>query len=1512
MRANRAMAEHLGLTPEECLGAPCYRVVHGLDSPPEFCPHAQTLKDGCEHTAEVTEASLGGDFLVSTTPLFDTDGSLIGSIHVARDITERRNAERERETIIEFLRLVNETHGTDGLIHAATRFFRDRSGCEAVGVRLRDGEDYPYYETHGFPEEFVRMEKYLCVRTPDGKPLRGHDGYPIMECMCGNVIQGRFDPSKPFFTARGSFWSNDTTALLATTSEEDRQARTRNRCNGEGYESVALIALRAGDECLGLLQFNDRRKGRFTPQLITLWERFADYLAVALAKNLAEDGLRESEKRFAALASATFEGIVISENGRYVDVNDQLSRMLGFSREELLGMEIADRIPPAERDGVLENIRTGRESHIEHGFLRKDGSTIIVEAHGRTIDFEDRKLRFTAIRDITERKRMEDLRTFLAQTAGEIRGETFFHALARYLAVSLDMNFVCIDRLEGDGLNATTLAVWSDGHFEDNVTYALKDTPCGDVVGKQVCCFPASVCQFFPKDDVLRDLHAESYIGATLWSHDGRPIGLIAVIGRGRLANRPLAETMLKVVSLRAGAELERQDAETALRESEERLRTLGDNLPEGALYRYVHDPEGRVRFEFISAGIERMLGVSPEDIVRDAGVLDGTLAPAARRMLALAEEQSRERLAPFEMELEQRHAITGDMRWSLVRSMPHRRPDGSTVWDGVQVDITERKRAEERVYDLNLRLQALMEAVPVGISYSDDPSCSHITGNPAVLAQFGVTQDDNLSASAPDDSAPGRQVLFFKDGQFVTDQELPLQRAVAENRVIESMELEVVLPNGHRWYCDASGAPVHDAHGNVVGGIAVTVDITARKQAEMQLEEMRHFLSEGQRIAHMGSWQFIAATEQTVWSEEECRIYGLPPGASSPPYDVMLRDFIHPDYRDLLDTAFRQAVSTGSVFELEHRIIRADGAVRVLVDTGHPYFDDDGKLVKYVGTTLDITERKQAEEALRQSEERYRSLFGTMMEGFCIAEIFFDDDGKAVDLLFLETNNSFAEQTGFGDAQGRRLRELAPDLEEYWFEVCGRVATTGVPMRFESEARPLGKWYEVHAYRVGTPEQRRVAALFNDITARRRSQDELEGLVHARTLDLSHVNEALSESLDQHRKTLEALRESTTRLAEAQRMAHLGNWNWDFAQKTVHWSDETFRLLGFEPWSLIPSYKLFLQRVYPDDRESVDSGLRRALADGVPYRDTFRVLLPNEDIRHLAGQAEMVLDDQGRRRQFAGTLMDITEQVQAREEAKLRNQQLLQADKMVSLGILTSGVAHEINNPNHAIMSNTTLVLDAWTSIRPILEQFYGDFGDFVVGGLDYSRGRDEFPRMLKDVLAASRRIEAIVTELRDFARHSPEDTLSPIEIGPVIESASVLLSSMIKRSTDYFTVSCQENLPKVMANRQRIEQVLINLMQNACQSLPSRDKRLAISTAYDEDKEAVVIVIEDEGSGIQPENLKHLGDPFFTTKRHFGGTGLGLWVSFNIVREHRGLLQYYSTPGQGTRAVLTLRATL
>ena len=252
---------------------------------------------------------------VYSTP-FEAQGKVL-LFSIIHDITERKQAEEEREMAVKFLSLANEAKNTDEMVRAAITFFQEESGCEAVGIRLKRGDDYPYYETRGFPKEFILLESNLCTLDQSGKAVRDSGGFPMMDCMCGNVVQGRFDPSKPFFSPRGSFWSNSTTELLATITEADRLLLTRNRCNGEGYESVALIALRAGAEPFGLLQMNDRQTGRFSPRSIALFERFSDYLAISLAKFEAEENLKKNLVRL-DIISTTASRLLMSDEPQLV------------------------------------------------------------------------------------------------------------------------------------------------------------------------------------------------------------------------------------------------------------------------------------------------------------------------------------------------------------------------------------------------------------------------------------------------------------------------------------------------------------------------------------------------------------------------------------------------------------------------------------------------------------------------------------------------------------------------------------------------------------------------------------------------------------------------------------------------------------------------------------------------------------------------------------------------------------------------------------------------------------------------------------------------------------------------------------------------------------------------------------------------------------------------------------------------------------------------------------------
>jgi PAS domain S-box-containing protein len=274
----------------------------------------------------------------------------------------------------------------------------------------------------------------------------------------------------------------------------------------------------------------------------------------------------------------------------------------------------------------------------------------------------------------------------------------------------------------------------------------------------------------------------------------------------------------------------------------------------------------------------------------------------------------------------------------------------------------------------------------------------------------------------------------------------------------------------------------------------------------------------------------------------------------------------------------------------------------------------------------------------------------------------------------------------------------------------------------------------------------------------------------------------------------------------------------------------------------------------------------------------------------------------------FYGIGRDITERKQAEEQARLHQQQMMQVSKMVALGTLVSSVAHEINNPNNFIMLNAPLLLEAWESSQPILEEYYETNGDFIIGGMKYTEMHKNIPTLFSGILDGSKRIKQIIEDLRDFVRRDTSDMSQSVDINAVLKSAVTLLSNMIMKSTNHFSIEYGNPLPLFKGNFQRLEQVIINLVQNACQALQDNRKAIFVSTSYDEKKHGIVVNVEDEGTGIPSEILSHITEPFYTTKAHSGGLGLGLSISSKIVKEHGGTLTFTSESGKGTKAEIVL----
>lgn len=356
-------------------------------------------------------------------------------------------------------------------------------------------------------------------------------------------------------------------------------------------------------------------------------------------------------------------------------------------------------------------------------------------------------------------------------------------------------------------------------------------------------------------------------------------------------------------------------------------------------------------------------------------------------------------------------------------------------------------------------------------------------------------------------------------------------------------------------------------------------------------------------------------------------------------------------------------------------------------------------------------------------------------------------------------------------------------------------------------------------------------------------------------------------------------------------------------AVETVH-GPGCVSVTGYTPADFKRERDLWFRMVHKKDRAKVLERAQLALAGNDVEPLEHRIIHRDGTVRWIRSKIVITRNSDGVAVAYDGLINDITDLKKAEAAAALRTRQLIQADKMASLGILVSGIAHEINNPNNFILLNMQLFSRIWKDITPILDGYFAENGDFSIAGMSYSASKDKIARLLEGVLKGSERIKNITANLTDYARADSNTLNEPVDVNKVVEVAILITENLIKKSTDNFKVEYGKDLPSIRGNAQQLEQVVINLINNACQSLRDRSAEIKISTYYNPQRKKVRIKVEDQGVGIQPDDLKYIMDPFFTTKRDKGGTGLGLSVSYNIVKSHGGTLNLSSKPGQGSTA--------
>jgi PAS domain S-box-containing protein len=403
------------------------------------------------------------------------------------------------------------------------------------------------------------------------------------------------------------------------------------------------------------------------------------------------------------------------------------------------------------------------------------------------------------------------------------------------------------------------------------------------------------------------------------------------------------------------------------------------------------------------------------------------------------------------------------------------------------------------------------------------------------------------------------------------------------------------------------------------------------------------------------------------------------------------------------------------------------------------------------------------------------------------------------------------------------------------------------------------------------------------------RTRNELEVRVAERTAELTRASEKLKLEIVERKRAEAELLASEAYLAEAQRLSHTGSWASTPALGEIrYFSEECYRVMGFDPHGGLPRYETFFSRIHPNDQAKVREAVETAGREKAEFELDYRILHPGGDVRDIHAIGHPVFSSSGDLVEFVGTVIDVTERKQAeeaRERLREARAELAHVNRVTAMGEITASVAHEVNQPIAAAITDANTCL-RWLARDP----------------LDIEEAREAASRTIRD---ATRAAEIISRVRQLFKKGTPEREL--VDVNQIIEEMVVLLRSEAARASISVRTELAGDIPHVMGDRVQLQQVLMNLMMNSIDAMRDVDgtRELTIHSLPGEN-EQLVVTVRDTGVGLPPQKAKQIFDAFFTTKSH--GTGMGLRISRSIMESHGGRLWAAENPPRGASFYLAL----
>ena len=653
--------------------------------------------------------------------------------------------------------------------------------------------------------------------------------------------------------------------------------------------------------------------------------------------------------------------------------------------------------------------------------------------------------------------------------------------------------------------------------------------------------------------------------------------------------------------------------------------------------------------------------------------------------------------------------------------------------------------------------------------------------------------------------------------------------------------------------------------------------DSREREGAVNQLRRREVYLAEAQRLTKTGSWAFTPGEEGwNYWSNELFRILEVDP-RQGPLSQRLMYERVHPEDRPQLSDRYRKALNDKEDFDTEFRVMYPHGRLKYIHLIGHPVFNEAGKITEFVGTSVDVTEQRRTEEALRWSE-------AYLAEGQRLTHT----GSWSLNIATRQILHSSAEHTrmfGFDPEEGlpsfeEFLQRVHPEDQKLVLETFQTLMRSDGDMDLRYRiAAPDGPVSYMHAIghpvlnEAGTPGE--YVGITIDTTERRR--------------------------LDQEREQAEnRLRRSEAYLAEAQRLSHTGSWAIDpVTGKIIYYSEEMFRIMGLEPTLDPPDMETVFQRFHPEDLPPIIEGIERTLAaskkswsvmdqtTGSPKSEALvkelqgpigragdeyevRVVLPDGTLKYVRWYGHPILDNTGKLIEFIGTAMDVTEHKKGefeRERLRLLEADLAHMNRISMLGELAASISHELKQPI------TAGILSAKTVVRWLAK--------------DQPNVKNACQSATNAAKAGERAVETIERLRSLYTKAPPRCEL--LDGNKIIGELVDMLRAEADRYGIPINTDFTADLPRIRSDRVQLQQVLMNLMLNAIEAMKGTGGSLSVTSRLNEEG-LLQISVSDTGPGLPATKEGQIFEPFFTTKPQ--GSGMGLAICRSIVESHGGRL--------------------